>query len=82
VNHDLVIAAFGDNVGTIKTVVVAFVVIAVVAYLGWKTVSGNHRAAWAAIPLVAFVLIIADPSALGYVKDLTLSVLKFFGGSV
>jgi hypothetical protein len=56
----LVFADIAGNATKLKVTIAAFAVCAVIAYLAASILKSDHRGAWAAIPLVIMVLILAS----------------------
>jgi predicted branched-subunit amino acid permease len=80
-NASYLVAAFGDNIPQIKSVVLGVAVVAVIVYLVMQIVKGNHRQAWHAVPLIAIVLVIGTAAGVTFLSNAMLSVLHFVFGS-
>lgn len=75
------LAAFGDTLPTIKNLVVSAAVVVVMVVLVMKIVKDDHRTAWKMVPLTGLVLILGTVAGATWVRDVTLSALKFVLGN-
>jgi hypothetical protein len=74
---------FGDIAGNatkLKVVIVTFSICAVIAYLAASILKSDHRGAWAAIPLVIMVLILATTGGANTLKNGGLQVWNLLFG--
>jgi hypothetical protein len=76
----LVFADIAGNANKLKVIVVAFAICAVIAYLAASVLKSDHRGAWASIPLVIMVLILASQGGVNALRNGGLQVWNLIFG--